>query len=167
MNFNKNNKWDFSEQPKLINGEIMENIFSNIITNKELKFEIKSENQYKWLKTGNIYIEFEQYINGKWTPSGISVTEAEYWVHILKDFDNQFMLPIMVPTEYLKKRIKWLLSHDLCSINSKDRTEDGTATKGFLMPLKWIYITDDEIDQYEITQRKHIYNKIKQNESNT
>jgi len=164
MNFNKNNKFDFEADPKLINGTLMEKIFSEHITN--FKFEVKSENQFMWNKTGNIYIEFEQFINGEWTPSGIDVTHSQYWVHVLKDFENNFMIPIMLPTQWLKERITTLLKHELASISSKDKTEDGTATRGYLIPLKWLYITDDEVEQYPSTERRYINKRIKKDESN-
>lgn len=162
MNFNNDNKFDFEADPKFINGTLMEQIFSEHITN--FKFEVKSENQNAWGKSGNIYIEFEQFKNKKWQPSGISVCEAEYWVQILKDFDNNFVVPIMFPTEWLKERILTLLNSGLAKISSKDRTEDGTATRGYLLPLKWLYITDDEVDEFENKQRQHITKRI--NESN-
>ena len=40
------------------------------------KIEVKSERDM-WQRTGNIAIEYESY--GK--PSGINVTEADYWFH--------------------------------------------------------------------------------------
>ena len=159
MNFNNDNKFDFEADPKFINGQLMEQIFGEHITN--FKFEVKSENQKVWNKSGNIYIEFEQFINGKWTPSGISVTEAEYWVQILKNFDDEFIVPILLPTKWLNERIRTLLKNKIASISGKDRTEDGTATRGYLIPLKWLYITDDEVEQYSNMERKHISNKIK------
>lgn len=60
------------------------------------KIELKSES-WQWERTGNICIEYKQ--NGK--PSGIAVTEADYWVHELKR-DGKTLVYLMFPIDRLK-----------------------------------------------------------------
>lgn len=57
-------------------GKVREQRIADMLTDK--KIEVKSERDM-WVRTGNICIEFESY--GK--PSGIAVTEADYWFHNL------------------------------------------------------------------------------------
>lgn len=58
------------------------------------KVEVKRDR--KWHLTGNVYIEIECFFtkNNEWAPSGLAVTEAEYWAFVLKR--TVLMLPIDV-----------------------------------------------------------------------
>jgi hypothetical protein len=58
------------------------------------KVEVKRDR--KWHLTGNVYIETECFFtkNNAWAPSGLSVTEAEYWAFVLKR--TVVMLPLDV-----------------------------------------------------------------------
>lgn len=58
------------------------------------KVEVKRDR--KWHLTGNVYIETECFFtkNNAWAPSGLSVTEAEYWAFVLKR--TVLMLPLDV-----------------------------------------------------------------------
>jgi multimeric flavodoxin WrbA len=48
------------------------------------RIEVKRDR--KWHLTGNVYIEVECFFtkNNEWAPSGLAVTEAEYWAFVLK-----------------------------------------------------------------------------------
>jgi hypothetical protein len=61
-----------------------------------VKIELKSES-WLWERTGNIAIEFAS--NGQ--PSGISVTEADLWVHNLMR-DGETLAYIMFPIDRLR-----------------------------------------------------------------
>lgn len=61
------------------------------------KIELKTERDY-WYKTGNIAIEYEY----RGQPSGIAVTEAEFWCHELRK-DCRTMAYVLTPTDILKK----------------------------------------------------------------
>ena len=64
--------------------------------------EVKTERDI-WQKTGNIAIEIRY--RGK--PSGISSTDAKWWIHILSN-DNDIETALMFKVEKLKKRLsKW------------------------------------------------------------
>ena len=81
-------------------GQIREDKIAEMFTDK--KIEVKSE-RGMWMKTGNICIEYQSY--GK--PSGIAVTEADYWFHNLCIGDDIFCTLIFdVPK--LKKLIEKL-----------------------------------------------------------
>jgi len=62
------------------------------------KFEVKSETYY-WERTGNVAIEYE--CNGK--PSGIAVTDAQWWTHHLGTTDGETVTWLTVPVERMKR----------------------------------------------------------------
>lgn len=64
-------------------GKVREQRIADMFTDK--KVEVKSERDM-WVRTGNIAIEYESY--GK--PSGIAITEADYWFHNLCIGDETF-----------------------------------------------------------------------------
>lgn len=64
-------------------GKVREQRVADMLTDK--KVEVKSERDM-WVRTGNIAVEYESY--GK--PSGIAVTEADYWFHNLCIGDETF-----------------------------------------------------------------------------
>lgn len=64
-------------------GKVREQRIADMFTDK--KVEVKSERDM-WVRTGNIAVEYESY--GK--PSGIAVTEADYWFHNLCIGDETF-----------------------------------------------------------------------------
>ena len=162
MNFNKNNKFDFKNQIETINGELMEKVFNNFITSNKIVHEVKSEHKSKWCAYGNIYLEHQQYLNGQWVYSGISVTEADVYTHVLKDEDFEFLIPIMLPMKYLKDRIKYLLDNNYATLSSKPYTDNGTATRGILVPLQYLYITPKEIDCYNKEKEQRSKIKLKE-----
>ena len=70
----KNNKFDID----LKYGKERESKVASLLIADKDKVEVKTERDW-WYKTGNIAIEVECF--GK--PSGLSVTKADYWVHVL------------------------------------------------------------------------------------
>ena len=56
----------------------------------------------KWHQTGNVYIEVECWYvaSQSWQPSGLSVTQADYWAFVLEEG------VIMVPTDYVRYVVK-------------------------------------------------------------
>ena len=65
--------------------------------------EVKTERDI-WQKTGNIAIEIRY--RGK--PSGISSTDAKWWIHILSN-DNDIETALMFKVEKLNKKIKQMV----------------------------------------------------------
>jgi hypothetical protein len=92
--FSGGNKFDIQLTQAQIDERRLHEIFT---ANKIEKIELKSET-WQWERTGNICIEYE--MDGK--PSGIAVTEADYWVHELKR-DDKTLVYLMFPVERLKE----------------------------------------------------------------
>ena len=90
---NHDRKFDLQLDQALIDERRLLEIFQ---TGRIERVELKSES-FLWERTGNICIEFRQ--RGK--PSGISTTEADYWVHELKR-DGATLCYLMFPIERLK-----------------------------------------------------------------
>jgi hypothetical protein len=151
-------RFDFNLDRKKINGELMELYSHNILTNPELKFEVKSENKWLWGRTQNVYVEYQQFKGGKWVDSGISITESDFWVIVLKDYNNKPISQITLSTQYLRDRIFKLIEDNLIIFTQKEKTSDGTATKGYLIHLLHLFITDDE---YWMEQEKMKKERLK------
>jgi hypothetical protein len=60
--------------------------------------EVKSDSWAK--KTGKFYVEYEQYRQGAWRPSGIAITKADRWDLVINPETKVF---ISVPTARLRK----------------------------------------------------------------
>jgi hypothetical protein len=95
ISFNHDKKFDLQLSQALINERRLAEIFA---AKKIEKIELKSET-WLWERTGNICIEYRQ--NGE--PSGICVTEADYWVHELRRNGVGTLCYLMFPTERLKE----------------------------------------------------------------
>ena len=76
-------------------GQIFEKKLENILRNK--KIEVKTERDI-WKVSGNIAIEYQY----KGRMSGIAVTQAEWWAHILQD-NEDIKCILLMPTEELKR----------------------------------------------------------------
>jgi hypothetical protein len=79
-------------------GQMFEKKLEDILRNK--KIEVKTERDI-WKVSGNIAIEYQY----KGRKSGIAVTQAEWWAHILQD-NEDIKCIILMPTEELKKVAK-------------------------------------------------------------
>ena len=94
------------------------------------KIEVKTERDI-WAKTGNIVIEIECW--GK--PSGLSTTQADYWVHQLS-LSGEIIGSFVIPVQKLKDRISYLTD------NKEVRTVmggDGFQSKLVLLPISRIF----------------------------
>jgi hypothetical protein len=94
ITFGRDNKFDVQLNAALVNERRLGEIFTAA---KIEKIELKSET-WQWEQTGNICIEYRQ--NGQ--PSGIAVTEADYWVHELRR-DGCTLCYLMFPIDRLKE----------------------------------------------------------------
>ena len=119
---NHTNKFDID----LKYGQVREVELANILKNE--KIEVKTERD-KWMTTGNIAIEFE--CRGK--PSGIAVTEAKWWVHVLADGDDTSCM-LMFPTEKLKEIARKYYANGKIVDGGDDN-----LSKMVLLPLKEIF----------------------------
>ena len=78
--------------------------------------------------TGNFYIEFEkQNRQGEWVPSGLGVTEADWWAFAYADG------VIFVATETLKRlaREYWRSGH----VGQRNGNEHSSASRGVKLPV--------------------------------
>tara|TARA_X000001388_G_scaffold76296_1_gene73239 strand:+ start:450 stop:806 length:357 start_codon:yes stop_codon:yes gene_type:complete len=105
-------------------GQIFEAKLSHIF--KDKKVEVKTERDH-WRKTGNIAIEYE--CRGK--KSGISVTEADWWCHVLAD-GNEVNSMLMMPTDKMKSLARKYYKN-------KKKGGDDNASKFVLIPLKEMF----------------------------
>tara|TARA_R110000824_G_scaffold69214_2_gene178338 strand:+ start:18550 stop:18960 length:411 start_codon:yes stop_codon:yes gene_type:complete len=94
------------------------------------KIEIKTERD-KWVKTGNIAIELKNQGN----PSGLSVTEAEWWAQILS-FKGDIKSVILISVKELKKKVKHSVKHGNGRIVMGG---DDNASEIALIPIKEIH----------------------------
>lgn len=161
--FNKDDKWDFELEPKLINGELAEIFMYDLLTNDKLKFEVKSESKGRWGHTEEIYIEFQKQSYGKWVDSGINSTEAHYWVHMLKNFedDETYVMPLIFNVEWLKDRIQTLLAVGKAKISQTENRKDGNNTKGYVVPLMNLLVYDGEMKARKFARAKELMNNKK------
>ena len=123
VRFSRTNKFDFQLSQALVAERRLADIFT---VGKLEKIEVKSES-YLWERTGNICIEYRQ--GGK--PSGIAVTEADYWVHeLLRDGETLVYLMFPVP------RLKELARRHIRLGHTHDGGGDGGKFDNVLIPLK-------------------------------
>jgi hypothetical protein len=66
--------------------------------------EVKTERD-KWKTTRNIAIE----LSCRGNLSGLNVTEAEWWAHILS-YKGEFITVLLFPVKELKNLVKWSCS---------------------------------------------------------
>ena len=112
-------------------GQIFEKELLNALTGR-LKIEVKTENT-KWRNTGNIFLEYES--RGK--PSGLVVTEADYFAFCLADDNSSKFNPhsfFLISVAQLKQ---WLSVHKL-ELKAVPGGDDNTS-KGLLIPINRIH----------------------------
>lgn len=118
----KNSKFDLD----LAYGQDREQRVASIFDTDKFKVEVKTERDW-WYRSGNIAIEIESY--GK--PSGISVTESNYWVHILANGDKDYCR-LIFDTDTIRHLAK-KYSHATKMVG------DGRKSKVVLIPLAELF----------------------------
>ena len=124
-----NNNSDFDVDLKF--GNKHEKKIGQLLGLKAEEIEVKTERDW-WDKTGNICIEIER--RGK--PTGLSITKAKVWVHVLAKGNTQY-LRLIFDVPKLKKLTK----------KFKDNWKmvgDRRETKAIMIPFKKII--------YELTE---------------
>ena len=81
-------------------GKAHERKIAKLFGIKEEQIEVKTERDW-WAKTGNLCIEVER--RGK--PTGISITKAKIWIHVLSKGNKQMLRPVF-DVGVLKKIVK-------------------------------------------------------------
>ena len=112
-------------------GQIYEEKIKNIFAGK---IEVKAERD-KWKKTGNIAIE----IRYKGRPSGLSITEADWWIQLLT-YEGKIEIGFMFKVSRLKQMVKNKIEKDkVCIMFGGDNNKSELV----LIPIK--EITEDII----------------------
>ena len=109
-------------------GEEAEYSLANILSLG--KVEVKTERDI-WKRTGNIVIELKS--RGKY--SGLSVTEAEWWAHILS-YKGVKEGVILIPVALLKIRVKLLVKEGKATLKVGG---DNDTSEIVLIPIKEIH----------------------------
>lgn len=91
------------------------------------KVEVKTERDI-WRTTGNIAIEYKR----DSSLSGISNTEADYWVHNLV-YKDEMILSFIFPVERLRKTVRKMVKDGSAKIMSGG---DYNKSKLVLLPIK-------------------------------
>ena len=104
-----------------------EKLVEQLLTNGKT-VEVKRDR--KWHQTGNVYIEIEcWYLKSEsWEPSGLSVTQADYWAFVLED------MVIMLPTESLRYAVRNFGHEITCDIPPN-------KSKGYLITIENLLAT--------------------------
>ena len=130
----KNKKFDID----LDFGKITEKKLAEAFEGKG-KIEVKTERwqgkKTQWKNTENIAIEI--YCRGK--QSGLSITEAEYWLHMLDDGGGGFIFE----TKHLKSLLKMLKSEGRLRIidgGDKEAGYEKGVSKLALIPIKELFL---------------------------
>ena len=111
MKYNSNFKYDLEV------GQVAEKELASILSNK--KIEVKRD--LKAIKTGNIYVEYHS--RGK--PSGISISEAEYYCFFITD-TRLFIITTIDLKELCRKYI---------NTDRDKKGGDNNTSKGILLPI--------------------------------
>ncbi len=107
-------------------GKAGEQLVSDLLTEGK-RIEVKRDR--KWNITGNVYIETDCFFtkSNAWAPSGLSITEAEYWAFVL----NHTVL--MLPTTTLWEAVRKFGRDITCEIPPN-------LSRGYLVKVKqWTY----------------------------
>jgi hypothetical protein len=107
-------------------GKEGENLVEELLT-KGKTVEVKRDK--RWKDTSNLYIETLCWYNKSqsWEPSGLSVTEAEYWAFVLEGST------FIVPTSVLRKTVEEYGREIACFIEPNN-------SKGYLITVEQLLI---------------------------
>ena len=94
------------------------------------RVEVKTERNI-WKTTGNIAIE----IKCRGMLSGLSITEADYWIHLLA-WNEQIKGGFIFPVNELKQRVKEMVKNGIAQIKYGG---DDNASTMVLLPIKELY----------------------------
>ena len=103
-------------------GEESEDWVKSLFTGA-FRVEVKSDRRA--LATGNLYIE----VYSRSKPSGISTTDADYWIYKIEGIDTAIIIPTSRLKELVKKHHKGLFKHG----------GDNDTSRGVLVPIKELF----------------------------
>lgn len=100
----------------------------------QAKIEVKTERD-TWATTGNVVFEYE--CRGK--PSGIAITEADYWAHILR-LGNVAHAVHLWPTGDLKTFLRKCITTQGYAGSRLTTGGDENASKVILVPIQSLWL---------------------------
>jgi len=103
-------------------GEESEDWVKSLFTGA-FRVEVKSDRRA--LVTGNLYIE----VYSRSKPSGISTTDADYWIYKIEGIDTAIIIPTSRLKELVKAHHKGLFKHG----------GDHDSSRGVLIPIKELF----------------------------
>jgi hypothetical protein len=92
-----------------------------------LKARVEHKRDKKAARTGNVAVEYRTRKSGQKIPSGVSITEADFWA---VEYDEECWL--MVPTSHVKRLARLAIE--------QGRTQwigDGGNHQNALVPIEW------------------------------
>ena len=107
-------------------GEVYEDGLKKLLSSKG-KIEVKTERDM-WIETGNIAIE----VRCRGRSSGLSVTESDWWFHILSD-SGKVKAMLCFPVTVLKTTCKYLLKENKAKLVMGG---DDNQSQILLIPIK-------------------------------
>jgi hypothetical protein len=103
-------------------GQLKESLARRLLTNDDDRLTVEVKGDFIALRTHNHYVEFEC----RGHPSGIDVTQADFWFVALED-----STVIGVPVEKVRRLVKEAIS----SGHVAEMTQGCHPTRGALIPL--------------------------------
>ena len=160
-----NNKWDIKLQGKskwfhdLSDGKVGEKWTDRLLDDNtiEVKREMYDPDGFepwkKWYRTGNVAIEVQRKEGLDIVPTGLSITEATTWVHLLS-FKDEIRTGFIFEVSELKRLVKRLLNehprnHDTKSCSKCESGCKGVwiswggdrgVTKNIIVPIHLLYM---------------------------
>ena len=120
ISFNKDKLWDIRGRSPL----------TGLLTDFEVKTDIYCKN--KETDTGNMAIE----IRSRKKPSGISITEAKWWIHVFT-IENDVKFMLMFRVDKLRKAVKYMYLNDLAH---KVNGGDDNTSELLLVPISTLIL---------------------------
>jgi len=101
---------------------------SDVLFRKIIFGSIEVKADYSAIKYGNLFFEYECLLNDVWKPSGILVTEADIWAHIV----GYGYSTIFLETKVLRLVLEYALKNNM----TKEMARGDHWTKGACIPYK-------------------------------
>ena len=134
VELNNDNRFDID----LEFGQETEKYFKDLFYNNKNRVEVKAEHTW-WQRSKNLFIEIFDKSRNK--PTGIRVTESEWWLQAFRDEDSkEHIFSLLVPTPILKDILgKWEANPSFVKDCLKENVGDrGGASDGYAIPVERI-----------------------------
>lgn len=118
-------RFDFDARRGKVGEELVGTILESMAN---ASVEVKTD--YGSVKTGNLYVEFEQAGQDEhWRPSGIATSQADFWAFAFPDG------AIFVGSETLREVCRELYKEGQGNIGFRQGNENSNSTRGVKLPV--------------------------------